>query len=396
MQKAIETGVDKLVALVDKQGRISVKQAARELGVSETVIEEWVDFLEEEGIISLEYKLATLYLIPRKLNKKELEQKHKEFHGKKEGFIRRAEVMLADIDRESKVFQDIKSDFQKLKGEISKDLSGMKLKLQELDKFESVKEGLDNEIRAHQKEIMDKMAGITKQIEKEKKKYYDVLLEIRDEEKILKDRTEGALSLREQYDAMKEHIKECDDAVNDMVKAIKTDQSGIGDVEARIERLKKKADNIQSELLHKMSSLDDLIKQKSEKEKVILEKENEILAKAKEKGNMLKGEEQSGRRLVEAFKNFFTKKKHVQNLIDTVNKDRDELERDLITLINTAKALSLGKKQHDFSKHADEVQRKFKEIEKHKEKYEQHLKNLTNLMGKKAEKKKKFSLFRKK
>ena len=69
----IETGVDKLVNLVKERGRIALADAAKELGVSATVIQEWVDFLEEEGIISVEYKMTKPYLVERKLTKKEVE-----------------------------------------------------------------------------------------------------------------------------------------------------------------------------------------------------------------------------------------------------------------------------------------------------------------------------------
>ncbi len=58
----IETGVDKLVKLVEAKKKISTSEAAKLLGASNAVIDVWADFLEEEGIISLEYKLATTYL----------------------------------------------------------------------------------------------------------------------------------------------------------------------------------------------------------------------------------------------------------------------------------------------------------------------------------------------
>ena len=55
----LKTGVDRLVSLIQEKKRISVPEAAKELGVSQIVVEEWADFLEEDGIISIEYKFAT-------------------------------------------------------------------------------------------------------------------------------------------------------------------------------------------------------------------------------------------------------------------------------------------------------------------------------------------------
>ena len=84
----IETGVDKLVNIVRERGRIALADAAKELGVSTTVIQEWVEFLEEEGIISVEYKLTKPFLVERKLTKKEVDVnilphylKKKDFNG---------------------------------------------------------------------------------------------------------------------------------------------------------------------------------------------------------------------------------------------------------------------------------------------------------------------------
>ena len=104
----IETGVDKLVGLVKKQKRVSIAEAAKFLNVSTDVIEEWADFLEEEGIISVEYKLTTPYLVERDMDLAEVEKKAKDFVDKKEGFIRNAEVAVAKIELDSEAVKHMK------------------------------------------------------------------------------------------------------------------------------------------------------------------------------------------------------------------------------------------------------------------------------------------------
>ena len=106
----IETGVDRLVRLVKERGKIAMQDAAKQLGLSKTVIEEWADFLEEEGIISLEHSLTKSYLIERKLTKKEVEVKAKEFSGKKDVFVRKAEVTTSFLEKEADKFKDVKND----------------------------------------------------------------------------------------------------------------------------------------------------------------------------------------------------------------------------------------------------------------------------------------------
>jgi len=114
----IETGVDKLVKLVNEKGKVSSFDAAKELGVSNTVVMEWADFLEEEGIISIEYKFTKQFLVPRKLGKKEVQEKAKEFSGKKDVFVRKAEVSLSFLDKEAAKLNSIKEEFDKIKKEL--------------------------------------------------------------------------------------------------------------------------------------------------------------------------------------------------------------------------------------------------------------------------------------
>ncbi|MCH8875134.1 hypothetical protein IH824_20635 [candidate division KSB1 bacterium] len=97
----IETGVDKLVKLINSKGKISSDDAAKELGVGNTIVMEWADFLEEEGIINVEYKFTKPFLVARKIGKKDVQEKAKAFVGKKEGFVRKAEVALGFLEKES-------------------------------------------------------------------------------------------------------------------------------------------------------------------------------------------------------------------------------------------------------------------------------------------------------
>lgn len=59
----ISTGVDKLIKLVYTRKRILIKDAARELAISQTIIEEWARVLEEEGILRIEYQLTNVFLV---------------------------------------------------------------------------------------------------------------------------------------------------------------------------------------------------------------------------------------------------------------------------------------------------------------------------------------------
>ncbi|MBU1204207.1 MAG: hypothetical protein KKG60_04030 [Nanoarchaeota archaeon] len=58
----ISTAVDSLVRLVKKKGIIQINDAAKELSIPASIVNEWAVFLEEEGIIEIEYRFTTPYL----------------------------------------------------------------------------------------------------------------------------------------------------------------------------------------------------------------------------------------------------------------------------------------------------------------------------------------------
>src|SRR3989338_587238 len=109
MDSIIETGVDKLIELIKSKKRISFQDASTELGINQNLLEEWADFLEEEGIITVEYKLTTPYLVVKELKREEVTQKTEDFLRKKETFVSKAESMLSIIEKESKELTQVKS-----------------------------------------------------------------------------------------------------------------------------------------------------------------------------------------------------------------------------------------------------------------------------------------------
>lgn len=56
--ETIKTGVDKLLDLLRRVDKISLSEAAKQLGISITLLQAWVDFLVEEEIVGVEYKFT--------------------------------------------------------------------------------------------------------------------------------------------------------------------------------------------------------------------------------------------------------------------------------------------------------------------------------------------------
>lgn len=64
-QEIVTTGVDTLIDLLRKKKLVSVEEAAKIINVREQIVQNWIDFLVEEGIVGVEYKFITPYIFLR-------------------------------------------------------------------------------------------------------------------------------------------------------------------------------------------------------------------------------------------------------------------------------------------------------------------------------------------
>jgi len=378
----IETGVDKLVALIRAKGRISGPEAAKALGVGAVVVEEWADFLEEEGIISIEYKFATPYLVERKLTKDEVKSKEKEVEGKKEGFIRKAEVALAVIDKESENFERFKDNFEKLKKELGSDLQSVEKQFKQLEKYESLKSGVDKQIMEHENAFKDKIDAYKKDIAREQQKYLVVIESLNTEEEKLDKERVDTLSLREKELGLRQKIAQFQDVLLKLDKGIK-DQEGMIEIsDKKIGELKKWAEKIKQDILKKKEAGDDLMKEGEEHKQKIEILQKEIIDKVSKGSKEISKQVEDSRVSTKKFKEFFNKKADMDDMIKEMTKEHTELEAQLIALVKKAKAFHLSTNSAGFKSHVKELEDAFEQVKKKKEKFEKGISKIGSFTGK--------------
>jgi hypothetical protein len=71
-EEVVRTGVDELLDLLAHSAKIPLTEVATKLKVDSGVVQAWVDFLVEEGIVGIEYRFTTPYIYLNKvMNKKQ-------------------------------------------------------------------------------------------------------------------------------------------------------------------------------------------------------------------------------------------------------------------------------------------------------------------------------------
>ena len=369
----IETGVDKLVNLVNAQKKVSSSDAAKLLGVGINVIMEWADFLEEEGIISIEYKFTKPYLVARKIGKKDMQEKAKEFSGKKEVFIRKAEVSLSFINKESDKLNELKKEFDEIKKYLGYDIGSIKSELKELHDYEQLKIKLDQQIERQKVTALDKLQAITKQIIDEKKKYQFILTEVKKEEEVLNKDKLAATSIEESEALIKKRLESLNDLIKIVENKVKTEEENVKISENSIQKLITMADNLRAKVEKEKGLIDPLVEQSTLQAKKIMDLQTTIINKIKTKEENLKGVKNASIKMRAFFKN----KLGVMDFIEKVNKDRNDLQNELIGLIKKAKAFQLSSKSDDLGEQMVDLENKFKEVDTKKGLFEKGLKKIS-------------------
>ncbi|MBI5398067.1 hypothetical protein HZB03_01265 [Candidatus Woesearchaeota archaeon] len=387
-KNVIETGVDRLVRLVRERSRIAVDDAARVLGFDQNIIMEWALFLEEEGILNVEYKLTKTFLVSRILTKKEISQKVKDVESKKEVVLRKASMLKSLIERETSGFEKLSKEFIAMQQEVSKEAGVLEKDLQMYEHLKQQKEDLDSKIRKSREEMTAAVEGIGFAIAKDQAEYLKVLHQLQIEEASLKKIvenstqvvfTEQALkkqmgSLRGSLRRLEEHLRTEDadmrvtqERVYESKKhlqALKTDiirrqKQALKGLEERSKRLVREVDGAAKSMLAKLAG----IRQDEARFEGKLKKHARVYDLLKEKG-----------RLEKTFEDI-----KVDN--EVLNKEVDEL----IKKIHIAKVSSLGKVEFDEAV----IKRETDKVSEHVESFQERLKNLMHfgsffLMGKKT------------
>jgi len=378
----IETGVDKLVKLVESKKKISTNEAAKALGVSNAVIDEWSDFLEEEGIISIEYKLATTYLVERKLSKKEVVKKAKEFHGTKDAFVRKIETTIQGIDRDTSGLDSLKEEFTKLKDDIGDDLGNVKEELKELENYERLKKGIDKQMYDQQKEFRNKVNDMEKEIFKERRKYKELIDDIEVEKIKLEEEKSEVLTLKQKELKLFKKLEEFKSEVANIKESILQEEEKIDLTEDHIEYFQKIADKIRERIIKENEKLNPLIEESKKQEKKIISLQDDVLKKVVLGRKNIKGHMDDSEKIAEKFKVFLKQKSNIESLLDKVDKEKESLSEELVALIKKAHAFDLVSKKSDVKKYMTELNKKFKDIEKKRNNFKTELGRLVGLIKK--------------
>lgn len=382
-KSVIETGVDKLVRLVSERKKISVKDAAKELGVSVSSIEEWADFLEDEGIISIQTQFATVYLLEKKIGKKELAEKVAGVRDEKEALMRDLESSMNTIQRDTEELKLMDSEFGKIKDILESNFSKLSGKLDKLEDFRKSHHGIEVKQKELEGEYNKKLGELDAKLKKEQESYKAVMSAVEQEIESIRKEQGEVTSMKSSEKQLQSKV----DEINRLISSVKTeidkgnmqlkiDEERLHKSEAIAKTLKADIDAGSKELAEISVKLRASCKELDSREKEFI-KDIESMSK----GELEKiGAYNESKQLVDKFKQFFTQTKEMDDLIRTTEKEEEKLKEHYENLVKKAKAFSVLADIPEVKQELDGLRTELLDIEQKKSALSTQLKKVRNMM----------------
>jgi len=377
----IQTGVDKLLKLVNSKEKVLVKDAAKELGVSETIVHDWAGFLEEEGYVKFEYKFSKTFIVKKELTEENIKEKEKEYSSQKEAFVRKAESMLQLVDRDSLDLEELKEEFDDIYKAVNEKKSLIKDDLDTIKKYEKSKDELDKKLQTEKEKYELRMKEEEQKVVSKSDEVKELLRKLKSEEdEISKDET-GLDKLRSQEEIIQDKIDELAKLADNIKDTIKDKESNIKHSKEALEDLKEYAERIEDNLAkEKKKTIDPIIAEINANEKEAKNAYDKLIKKISSEKNNLKSVLKDTDKIEERLEKLFSSKMKAHTMVSSLSSEKKELQKELTELIKRVEALTAFSGT-SIKQKVEQIKKLFDKLEEKEDEFKDKILGLSELLG---------------
>jgi hypothetical protein len=380
MAELITTGVDSLVQLVMQKKRIGIDEASKALSVPKVLIEEWADFLEEREVIGIDYKLAKPFLVYKEMSKQETNELNKQFEGRKEGFLRRVDSTLQNLEQESEGVRRLRSEFEEMAKDLDLKLEHVKDELQTLEQYEQMKKEVDNFIELQEKKFEQKKANADRQIAAHKSAINKYLQFLEKTEMSLSKEEISAKKIMEK-EAMLEH--KLLEQANALQKKVEGDKGRIAGIMQKICDYTELSKRLHDDLEKQKLTIQPLLTESKEYEQNIAEIRKNFLKKITNTDKIdLSLSTADVKKVKEGFQRVFEKKDYAEKLLGKLDFDLVSLKKEFHELSKEASVIKVSSKSKKMSEYIKNFEDKFAALDEKKENFKKEVNALSSTFKK--------------
>ncbi|NQU79179.1 hypothetical protein HQ545_05415 [Candidatus Woesearchaeota archaeon] len=365
-KSVIETGVDKLVRLVNSNDKISIKAASKQLGVSIGSIEEWADFLEEEGLLDIKSKFSTVYLIPRQMDKKVLVERVNAVKEEKESLMRRVESSINSLERDHEEMRKVDYGFKAIKTVFEESFKKLSVKLDRLENYRKSYHVIHQKRKVIEDEYEHKIKFMEQQLEKDRKAYGRFLKDVESEMETIKNERKNVDSLKKAEKQIESKVDEINKILDQVKSEIQKGNIQLDDDEKRIAKSELAAQQVRKHVEEGSKNLDSVSKDMQATKKDLEKMEKEFI---NDVGSLDKGElkkisaYRDGKQMIGKFKKFFAMTKKAEDMMHSAEKEEGQIMDAYEGLSRKVKAFSVVASLPEIKKQMTSLKTDLKKIE---------------------------------
>lgn len=354
----ITTGIDKLVQLINRRNEISLEEAAKELNVDKTVLEDWVEVLEAEKLVKVNYKFSNMFISGSKTTSKDTLKTAAHVVSQKEAFNRKIDATLHALEKETEDFERVRTEFISIQKHIKGELKVVRKELNELKTFENLKNNIDKDIQASKKDFKKFIELYNIQIDDFDKKFVSLVRDLKSEEIRLEKYAKRVDELKKAKVDIEKTVHDSIAELKEVTKEFEKESRNIISSEKKIADLHKSITGLSSNIQDKkILALKSLNKRIGTTLPIIEAKQDELLEQAKLKKEEIQNYAHTGNMIYKSFSKLFSDKIQTAEMIEGIEKERQDLIKELNNLKVKVAVFSIKKKD-------PEVKNKLKEMEK--------------------------------
>jgi hypothetical protein len=182
----LQTGVDRLMALVRQSHKISLEDAAKDLGVNKLIVQEWGEFLQEEGLLTIKYTLSNTFLVEHEQTPEEVQHASETLARERETFIHQSNLVSNEVKASIAELDEFKKEIGLVLERLNSGIDDLQSQLTAIDEIKSVKETVKQLAQEHaaSKKAADEIIA---ESHKYKSQHQEIALSIKNQEKKVSD-----------------------------------------------------------------------------------------------------------------------------------------------------------------------------------------------------------------
>lgn len=366
----ITTGIDKLVQLINRRNEISLDEAAKELNVDKAVLEDWVEVLESERLVKVNYKFSNMFISGSKTTSRDTLKTAAHVVSQKEAFNRKIDATLHALDKETEGFGQVRSEFISIQKHIKDELKVVRKELAELKQFEHLKNNIDKDILNSKNDFKKFVSLYNGQLDDFDKQYISLVHNLKGEQIRLEKFAKNVEYLKKEKSNIEKTVHDSINELKKITNEFESESKNISRSEKTIYNLNKDMDDLSSNIQErKAEALKKLNRKIGTSIPEITAKQDELLSNAKLKKDEIQNYAHTGNIIYKSFSKLFSDKIKTAEMVEGIEKERLGLIKELTDLKAKVTIFSLKRKD-------PEIKKKLKEMEKVIGDYEKRKKSL--------------------